>query len=34
VKYLDEVLAHVRGHDAAWCATGAEVAAAYRRHRG
>ena len=34
VKYLDEVLAHVRGHDAVWCATGAEVAAAYRECAG
>ena len=30
IKYLQEVVAHVVRHDAVWCATGAEIAAAYR----
>jgi peptidoglycan/xylan/chitin deacetylase (PgdA/CDA1 family) len=31
VRYLEEVLAHVRQHDRVWAATGAEIAAWYRR---
>jgi peptidoglycan/xylan/chitin deacetylase (PgdA/CDA1 family) len=30
VKYLEEVLAHVRAHDAVWLTTAAEIAAWYR----
>jgi peptidoglycan/xylan/chitin deacetylase (PgdA/CDA1 family) len=31
VKYLEQVLAHIRRHDEVWAATGAEIAAWYRR---
>ena len=31
VKYLEQVLAHVRQHDGVWFATGAEIATWYRR---
>jgi len=31
VKYLDQVLAHVRRYDGVWAATGAEIAAWYRQ---
>jgi peptidoglycan/xylan/chitin deacetylase (PgdA/CDA1 family) len=32
VKYLEEVLAHVRKHDGVWATTGREIAAWYRQH--
>lgn len=31
LRYLDEVLAHIRKHDEVWATTGAEIAAWYRR---
>ena len=31
VRYLDQVLAHIRKHDEVWVTTGAEIAAWYRR---
>lgn len=31
VKYLEQVLAHIRRHDGVWATTGAEIAAWYRR---
>ena len=31
VKYLEQVLAHITGHDGVWAATAAEIAAWYRR---
>jgi hypothetical protein len=31
VKYLEQVLAHIRRHDGVWATTGAEIAAWCRR---